>query len=86
MSDSLQPHGLQHITLLWHHQLPELAQILVHLLGETIQLSHPLSTPPPLPSTFPNITVFSSESVLHMTVQSTGASASASVLPMNIQG
>ena len=36
-----------------------------------------------LPSIFPSIKVFSNESALHI---STGASASASVLPMNIQG
>ena len=38
------------------------------------------------PSIFPSIGVFSSESALHIRGQSTGASASASVLPMNIQG
>ena len=45
-------------------------------------LCHPL---PLLPSIFPSIRVFSSESVLHILCQSIGASASASVLPMNIQ-
>ena len=30
MSDSLQPHGLQHAGLLVHHQLLELAQTDVH--------------------------------------------------------
>ena len=30
-----------------HHQLPELAQILVHQVGDGIQLSHPLSSPSP---------------------------------------
>ena len=42
----------------------------------------PLLLPPWL---FPSIRVFSNESVLHISGQSTGASASASVLPMNIQ-
>ena len=42
----------------------------------------PLLLPPWL---FPSIRVFSNESVLHIGGQSTGASASASVLPMNIQ-
>ena len=37
-----------------------------------------------LPSVFPSIWVFSNESVLHISGQSTGASASASVLPVNI--
>ena len=30
VSDSLQPHGLQHARLPAHHQLPELTQIHVH--------------------------------------------------------
>ena len=38
-----------------------------------------------LPSIFPSIRVFSNESVLHISGQSIGASASASVLPMHIQ-
>ena len=39
-----------------------------------------------LPSILPSIRVFSNESVLRIRWQSIGASASASVLPMNIQG
>ena len=38
-----------------------------------------------LPSIFPSIRVFSNESVFRISSQSTGASASASVLPVNIQ-
>ena len=38
-----------------------------------------------LPSIFPSIRVFSNEPVLHIRWESTGVSASASVLPMNIQ-
>ena len=38
-----------------------------------------------LPSTFPSIRVFSKGSVLHIRWQSIGVSASASVLPVNIQ-
>ena len=38
-----------------------------------------------LPSIFPSIRVFSNESVLRIRGQSIGVSASASVLPMNIQ-
>ena len=30
-----------------HHQLPELAQTHVHWVGDAIQPSHPLSSPPP---------------------------------------
>ena len=45
-------------------------------------LYHPLLL---LPSIFPSIRAFSNESVLYIRGQSTGTSASASVLPMNIQ-
>ena len=44
MSDSLWPHGLQHVRLPVHHQLPELAQTHVHQVGDAIQPSHPLSS------------------------------------------
>ena len=47
-----------------HHQFLELAQTHVHLVGDAIQPSHPLSSPSALPSIFPSIRVFSSESVL----------------------
>ena len=68
-----------------HHQLLELIQ--------TLPLSrwcHPTSlilcpSLLLLPSIFPSIRIFSNESVLHTGGQSTGVSASASVLPMNIQ-
>ena len=46
-----------------HYQLPELAQTHVHRVGDAIQPSHPLFL---LPSIFPSIRVFSSESVLHI--------------------
>ena len=47
-----------------HHQLPELTQTHVHIVGDAIQPSHPLSSPLLLPSIFPSIRVFSNESVL----------------------
>ena len=69
------------------HHLPELAQTHVHWLSDAIQTFHPLSSPSPpainLPqhqSLFLKIQLFTSGG------QSIGASASASVLPMNIQG
>ena len=50
MSDSLQSHGLQQPAFPVYHQLPELAQIHVHWVGDAIQPSHPLSSPsPPAP-------------------------------------
>ena len=68
-----------------HHQLPELAQTLVHQVSDAIQQSHPMLSLLLLPSIFPSFRVFSQKSVLHINVQSTGASTSASVLLMNIQ-
>ena len=65
MSDSLQPHGLQHSNFSVHRQLPELAQTHVHRVGDAIQPSHPLFSPSPRPpSTFPSSRVFSIESAL----------------------
>ena len=68
-----------------HHQLRELAQTDVHQVSDAIQSSHPLSSPFLLASIFPSIRVFSNESVLCIMWPSIGASASTSVLPMNIQ-
>ena len=63
------------------HYLLEFAQTHVHWVDDAI-LCCPLLV---LPSIFPRIRVFSSESALCISGQSIGASASASVLPMNIQ-
>ena len=52
--------------LIVHHQLPELAQTLVHRVGDTIQPSHPLSSLILQMSIFPSIRVFSNESALHI--------------------
>ena len=49
-----------------HHQLLEPTQTHVHCVSDAIQPSHPLSSLLLLPSIFPSIRVFSSESVLHM--------------------
>ena len=68
------------------HHLLELAQTCVHWVGDAIQPSHPLLPPSPAfnfsqhQGLFPVIQLFTSSG------QSIGASASASVLPMNIQG
>ena len=67
------------------HHLPELAQIHVHQVGDAIQPSHPLSSPPPPAFNLSQIRVFSNESVLTSGGQSIGVSASSSVLPMNTQ-
>ena len=47
-----------------HHQLLELIQTHVHLVGDAIQPSHPLSSLLFPHSVFPNNNVFSNESVL----------------------
>ena len=67
-----------------HHQLADPAQNVRHV-GDAIQPSHPLSSPSPPPTIFPSIRVFFNEQFFTPGGQSIGASASASVLLMNIQ-
>ena len=69
-----------------HHQLPEFTQIHVHWIGDAIQTFHPLSSlfsscfqSFPASESFPLSQFFASGG------QRIGVSASASVLPMNIQ-
>ena len=66
------------------HCLPEFAQIHVHWGNDAIQPSHPLPPSSPLPS-FPISGSFPVSRLFTSGGQSIGASASASVLPMNIQ-
>ena len=68
------------------HCLPEFARTHVHWVSDAIQPSHPLLSPSPLPSIFPSIRVFSNDQLLASGGQSFGVPASASTLPMNIQG
>ena len=49
-----------------HHQLLGFIQTHVHQVGDAIQPSQLLLSPLHLPSIFPNIKVFSNESVLHI--------------------
>ena len=68
------------------HQLPELTETHVHQVGGAIQLSHPLSSPsPPAINPSQHQGLFQLVSSSHQVGQSTGASVSASVFPMNIQ-
>ena len=67
------------------HQPPELAHTHVQWVGDAIQPSHPLSFLLLLPSIFPSIRIFSNW-FFASSGQSIAVSASASVLPMNIQG
>ena len=69
-----------------HHQLPEFTQTHVYWVGDAIQPSHLLSSPSP-----PTFNLSQHQGLLKWVsssydlMQSTGVSASASVLPMNIQ-
>ena len=67
-----------------HHQLLELAQTHVHWVSEPSTYLI-LCCPLLLPSILSSIRVFSNESVLPTRWPNIGASASASVLPINIQ-
>ena len=71
-----------------HHQLPEFTQTHVHPVGDAIQPSYPLSSPsPPHPSrqSLPASESFPMSQLFTWGGQSTGLSALASFLPMNIQ-
>ena len=67
------------------HHLPELVQIHVHWVSDAIQPSHPLSSPSLCLQSFPASGFFAMSLLFASGSQSIGASASASVLPMNIQ-
>ena len=70
-----------------YHQLPELAQIHVHWLGNAIQLSHPLLSPSSSSclQSFSALWSFPVSQFFTSGGQHIGASASASVFAMNIQ-
>ena len=69
------------------HHLQELAQTHVHWVSDVIPLSHPLFVPfSSCPQSFPASGSFQMSRLFESGGQSTGASASASVLLMNIQG
>ena len=72
-----------------HHQLPKFTQTHVHWVGAVMPSNHLILCHPLLilPSIFSSIRILSSESVLHIRYEmwSIRVSASASVLPMNIQ-
>ena len=86
MSKSLLPEGLQHSRLPCPSPSPGACSNscpLSQWWHPTISSCQPLLL---LPSILPSIRVFSNESTLHIRWPSIRASASASVLPMNIQG
>ena len=68
------------------HQLPESTQTHVHRVSDAIQPSHPLLSPsPPAPQSLPASGSFPMSQLFVSGGQSTGLSASTSVLPMNTQ-
>ena len=85
MSNCLWPHGLQHTRALCHY-LPEIAQVHVHWIGDAIWPSQPLLPSSPFTLSFPESGSFLVSWLFASSGQSIGASSSASVLPMSIQG
>ena len=87
VSNSLQPHRLQLARLRCPSPslgaCPDLSSIESGMPSNSLVLCHPLFL---LPSIFPSIRVFPNELALTSGGQNIGALASASVLPMNIQG
>ena len=67
----------------FHHQLPEFTQIHAHQVGDAIQPSHPLVVLSSCPQSLPAWGSFPMSQLFTWGGQSTGVSASASVLPMN---
>ena len=68
-----------------HHQLLEFTQTHVHWVSDAIQPSHPLSSPSHAPNPSQHQGLFQWVNSFAWGGQSIGVSASASVLPMNIQ-
>ena len=86
VSDSLRPHGLQHVRPPCPHHLSEFAQVHVHCIGNAVPPSHPLTPSYSCPGSFPALGTFPVSHLFASDDQNTGASASASVLSVNIQG
>ena len=85
ISDFCDPHGLQRSRLPCHHQLLELAQTRVYWVDDVIQPAPTLSPPLPAFNLIPASRSFPMSQFFASGSQSTGVSASASVLPMTIQ-
>ena len=85
MSDSLLPTDCSTPGLPVPHHLSKFAQVHGYSIRDAIQASHPL-TPYPLPSIFPSITEFSSQSLFTSDDQNTGISTASSILSRSIQG
>ena len=68
-----------------HHQLLEPTQTHIHWVGDAIRPSHPVIPFSSCPQSFPSSGSFPMSQLFTSGGQSTGVSASTSVLPMNIQ-
>ena len=68
------------------HHLLKFAQVHVHCIGDAIQPSLPLMPSSPSALNLSQHQRLFSELAVHINDQNTGASASASVLPVNMQG
>ena len=66
VSNSLQPHGLQHTRFPYPSSSPGACSNSCPLRWRCHQPSCPLLLPSPLPSVFPSIRVFSNQSALHI--------------------
>ena len=86
MSDSLRPMDYSTSGFPVHHQLLEPAQTHVHRVSDAIQPSHTQSSLLLRLQSFPALGSFLMSQFFTSGGQSIGISASASVLPMNIQG
>ena len=86
MSDSLWPHGVQHTRLPVLHCLLEFAPTHVHWQWCHPTISFSVAPFSPCPQSFPASESFPMNWLFPSGGQSIGASASTSVLPMNIQG
>ena len=82
---NLQPHGLQHASLLYLSLSSRVCSNSCPLSQWYFLIIPSSAVCSPLPSIFPRIRVFSNESVLPLRWQSTGASDLAIVLPMCTQ-
>ena len=66
LSNSLQPHGLQHSSLPGPRHLLKFAQVHVHCISDAIQPSHSLMPYSPSASIFPSIRDFPNELPVHI--------------------
>ena len=85
VSVSLQRYGLQHARLPYPSPILELTQAHVHRLGDAIQPSHPVFPFSSCLQSFLTSGYFPVSQFFPSGGQITGASASASVFPVNIQ-